>query len=351
MATCHRYRSQEALTTAEAVALAGRLPDLVPGFAPALGERRIETTLHGERIPDLGDLPGFELGHFSLTGSLGKPGPGTFDTFREVLSRAGEPVGRLGLFQVSMGFEEKSSKQNARGFDTVLAGFRAGEHGVSPWFGYSSNGSRFTTDKPYAREVLGRVIEQLELPLSIRDEGGSWWLEHRDGGYLFVSRTRGPGGACPGVFRCAWPGADAARLVDAMESFLALCASPKRFAPEWRAAGLPGGDERVPAAREILAALHGAALPHAGLAHGGLELQATLFADDLASLEVLRRLSGAGDETLTPLGTAGEPGVSLAFATTADGHRLDLESRVALGPAEWGSRLNLSLEEWGGGRK
>jgi hypothetical protein len=336
MAETCSYRSETLLSVPELAEFDRRLSREVNGylgFEPGSCQNVYLEDL--ESLPELPALTGAKLGRTVIFGRLrGEP----WDAFREVLWRAPQLLPSENS-EVQVGFEERESRQGARAYDTVSSTFRAGQ----PFFCYGANGSRVAKEPSYARSFLAEVIEALELPLELTTEGEEYFLRHSRGGTLHLPR-KGSRNQNPKAFHCALDGATGDELADLMQAFLTRFASDKRLNQSWQiwtASNLifkpmPGAEELYRAVRE------------ADFPADQYELHLTVFIEGLEGLDLWQGLVSGETQIFTEVGSvelSKTNWLKTGVVTTSEGHRLDVETRLEMDPAEIEEVLGVKVEQ------
>lgn len=336
MAETCTYRSEGLLSTSLIVDLDSRLSQEMKGYGGFQSGSRQSVYLEAlESLPELPALTGAKLGRTVISGKLASE---PWDVFREVLRRAPQ------LFpaessQVQVGFEERESRQSVRAYDTVSSTFRVGK----PFFCYGANGSRVAKEPSYARGFLAEVIEALELPLELTTEGEEYFLRHSRGGTLHLS-MKGLKNQNPRAFHCEMEGATEDELVDLMQRFLSRFAGEKRFGQSWQiwtASNLIF--KPIPEAENLYRSVR-----EAGFPADEYELQTTVFIDGLEGLDLWQGLVSGDTQMFTELGSvelSKTNWLKTGVVTTSEGHRLEVETRLEMDPAEIEEILGVKVEQ------
>lgn len=262
---------------------------------------------------DAGDWP--ELVNLTVRGHLPEkndPMP-VFRDLLEGLSAAADSDVRA---IVSMGFEEKSSKQNKRAYDMFNAEL-CSDYGR---LCYAANGSRISDDPGYASEAFGHMAQELDVPMIVEKTDIGFTLKHLDPGGE-IRLTGGFADNNPEGFWCN-TGASVDRLLSAVEKSRDVISSGKIIAVDWFLGprlelGPAPGAAACAKVIDLLARLAPQAKSYSFTVRYRLS--------ELGKLEALRKLCGKDDEIFTSVidfeqadGGLG----NLRVQTTADGYNL-----------------------------
>ncbi len=206
-----------------------------------------------------------------------------------------------------VGFEERESRQNKRGYDTLSIEVRADKQMVN----YSANGSKAATDKEYCQALFGQMIQALDLPLGLEAEAGVYRLAHQQDGFLRT--TGGFKGRNPTGFWCEVP-ANTGNLLSALVYAEKTLSSGKVFARDWVVSANPelGPRPGAAACAQVLALLM-QSQPQAE----HFEITLNYLLDDAAQLAGLRALCEQDDVIFTDAFTFEQPGGGLGYVRIA----------------------------------
>ncbi len=274
-------------------------------------------------LPKLEDLRGITFLDVTTTGHLStKKDP--WPTFNETIDR-GSQLASVGVLHMMCGFEERSSKQTRRGYDSVAVQNCRGRL----FFSYSANGSKVSTDQVYKQSFMDEMIRTVGLPLILQEKSGSFILTHSRGGELNIMRAY-PGGLAPESFWCELPGESPRAGLEKLKIFLDRFATEKRFTYEWmvrRDYGEVGWAQKEPElSRKIYALLLVSELPA-----DSYDLDMEFSLREIDGLEVVRGFLGPKDKVFSRLCSFdlskrnyGE----FAVITSSKGHQLELTLRL-----------------------
>ncbi len=268
-------------------------------------------------LPKLYNFKGIRLKSINTDGYLPLKDK-SLDIFRDILQMGEMTIGNIGLLLVRCGFEEKSSKQTKRGYDSVSIRIEKGKK----YFGYGANGSNVDKDTKYRKEFMARLIRIADLPLKIVEGNDSFRLVHTESGELKTLKSFF--GKDPSSFFCEIPGASIDELVDRMQVFLIEFASKKRFVYDWGVlcSGYPDP--------EISKRIYEMALA-ANFPAERYFLIVEFSIDDIQGIEIFRNLCGPKDDVYTRLCSFDLPEDNygeIKIVTTSKGHQLRLTLRT-----------------------
>ncbi|MHB0939887.1 MAG: hypothetical protein ACYC6A_26120 [Armatimonadota bacterium] len=279
----------------------------------------------GEGLPELGAVKGIRFGSINAMGLLSlKKEP--FSDFRQILTQ-GASIARMGRLILHVGFEEKNSKQTKRGYDVISILI---ERGKQSW-GYSANGSLVSNDPHYCAGFFRRLVEIIQLPLSIREDEQGVHITHTIPGCEYRG---GQQPIYPSGFFCDLPDDSVDQLVSRMEIALQEFASTKRFVYQWDV--LPDLTGRlfqpIPESLELYHMVAAAGFP--AERH---EVHVDFFMDTIEGVDALQPLCGAKDVIFSHICSFNidkDRWANLEVETTMQGHRIRLETRLPVDTRE-----------------
>lgn len=230
--------------------------------------------------------------------------------------------------EIAIGFEEQTSKQTKRAYDTILWKFANGRQ----LFGYSANGSRINDDRAYRRTAFVELIKRLHLPLVMKDLPDGFVLGHARGGELAILAASGFNDENPSSFFCEIPTLTPEGVSNLLLTALQGSSSGKLIEFHWSVRTSPPHPSRnlddtteSPQVFRFLAT--------AGLPADSFDLQLEPRPRTLSDLEVLRSLMGPKDSLLFPVGAfqfAPQAFANVAVRASTRGFAVEISSRLPL---------------------
>jgi hypothetical protein len=156
----YNYLSRDSLTIKQIAEVENAIRNKYSGFLGSSPDEEHNAYLNPHKLVELPAIQGITFEKISTRGYLNKKNE-PWDAFHLILEKAADTIGRLGLLMVSCGFEEITSKQNKRSFDT--AGIRIEKGKI--FFTYRANGSSVRKNPSYRKEFLKKMINTLSLPM------------------------------------------------------------------------------------------------------------------------------------------------------------------------------------------
>lgn len=229
---------------------------------------------------------------------------------------------------ITIGFEEQTSKQSQRAYDTVRWKYTNGRHG----FGYSANGSRITDDNTYRKTAFRGLIDLLDLPLIIDDLPSGFILRHAAGGELSIHVAGGFDDENPSSFTCEIPTLTPEGVAELLLSAVHGSSSGKLMSFQWSVRTSPPyagcNPDDTTESPQVFRFLASADLP----AHT-YDLQLEPRLRTLSDLEVLRPLMGPKDSLLLPVGAfqfAPQAFANVEVRASQHGFTVEVSSRLPL---------------------
>ncbi len=253
-----------------------------------------------------------------------------------VIKKLSHPPSGL-VAKVSIGFEERSSKQSKRNFDSLGWKTKGGRF----LFAYAANGSKARTDVPYRCEVITRLIAQLQLPLSIKSVPDGFILERTSAGVLEIHMAGGLNDENPSSFSCEIDTDDAERIGALVLKSLEVMGSGKIFEYTWAVYNDLMG--RVPdAITDGIETIRFAS--SANLTAESYEIQSLVTVQRLEDLDAIRLALPAKEEIVVQVGAfkyESDQFANVRVRAGTNGYRVELESR---NPIPSGLTAKLGIE-------
>lgn len=303
------------------MAILGKIADDFTDFKPRGPFRGSSLDIE---VKQLSELPTekVQYAYTTISGLL----PAKLEVVRQSIAGVIEKLSRVPsslAAGVSLGFEERSSKQSKRSFDTVEWKTKGG---VS-FFAYSANGSKARTDVAYRREALSHLIAQLHLPLSIKSVPDGFVLERTSAGLLEVHMAGGFNDENPSSFSCEISMAEAEHIGALVLRSLEVMGSGKLFGYEWSVRNDLKG--RVPdLITDGIEAIRFAS--QAGLPADSYALQSQVTISALDDLEGIRAALPPKEDIVVQVGAFkfdSDKFANVQVRAARSGYRIEVESR------------------------
>lgn len=290
------------------------------------------------RVKQLSVLPmeNVQYAYTTVEGSL----PAKMEVVKQslvgVIQKLSHPP--LGLVaKVSIGFEERSSKQSRRYFDSLGWKTRGGKF----LFTYAANGSKASTDVAYLCKMISRLIEQLQLPLSIKSVPQGFILEHTSAGVLDIHMAGGLNDENPSSFSCEIGTVDADLIGTLVLESLEMMGSGKIFEFTWAVYNDLKG--RVPdTITDGIEAIRFAS--SANLTAESYEIQSSVTVQRLEDLDAIRLALPAKEEIVVQVGAfkyESDKFANVRVRAGTNGYRVELESRNPI-PSGLAAKLGIA---------
>jgi len=275
--------------------------------------------LHPKKLePELCSMKGVQIIDINTTGRLSPKG-NPWSKLYQVVELLHD-VGNIGQLMVSCNFEEKSSKQSHRHYDSVYLRVNKGVNHL----GYSANGSKIMSDHSYAKVFFNRFIEETRVPISMREEEECYYLDHSKSGHLRILRS-GVRGKNPTSFSCEIEDMTAKDILDEMKDFINIFSSGKIFGFRWSAHCSPG-EESAAVSKQIFDSIVTLQVP--AESH---ELDMEITLSEISGLETIKSLCGKKDRLFCEICSFDLPGdnyANIKIETSHKGHAISLEMRT-----------------------
>jgi len=259
--------------------------------------------------------------------------------FKSVLENVDEQVKQFCACFLSVGYEEKNTKQSKNGYEVV--GLKV-DQGVFH-FTYRANGSKICTDHDYGKSTVSGLINRLGLPIRVEEGEGFYKLIPQQG-ELKILQHGGLFGKNPSAFFYELNENDPEKLITMLQTAYEFLSSGRVFECSWRC--LPRFAEDSPYNDNLFSFFD--LLRHQDLPAISYDLDLELQVKELADLDGLQSLCRDQDQMYTRLisfdideDNYGE----LTVKTTREGHRLQLEMRLAENVEKVTSALGLTFKE------
>ena len=315
------YRIDKEFTLEQLQSIRSRARESFEGFVDFNSEESRQTYLGPmTHLPKLEEFPGVGLLDVVTTGNVStKEDP--WSIFEEVFAR-GSKIASLGAVEILCGFEEGSSRQTKRGYDSV------GLHSLRGrlFFSYDASGSKVSSDPTYRRDFVKEMIQVLRLPLVFEEKDGHFTLKHADNGQVRILRAM-VGGLDPEAFWFELPGESYTSALDTVRAFLDEFATKKRFTNQWIVRRDFGGSaEKQPElSKRIYDLLVSLQLPA-----NSYELDLEFRAEELGALDAVREFLGSKGTMFSRLCSfdlLGDNYGEFTIITASAGHQLELVLR------------------------
>lgn len=291
---------------------------------------------HPKALPCLTELAGAALRAVRIEGRVStKKDP--WGDLKAVVEH-GASILEDGALRIGVEFAESRSAPNRHRAQSLSIGMGQG----GTFLDFSAANTLLGTDREYAREVFTRLAATGHLPFRVAERGADFFLEGTQGCELRPNHA-GIGGANPCAFRIAVPIHGAADSIALLTTIHADLGSGKLFAANWTASTVFDGRpfESMTEGPSVYEAV-----VRAGLRVESYFVHATLLLTELEGLDALRSACGPKDEVCTSLAAFPLPPYNyfnLSVVTSANGHRLDGESRLPVDIAEIGKTLGVEF--------
>jgi len=282
----YKYLSVDKLTLSQLLAFREISRTKYTGFRETLGEDPNHGYFELTKLPALEAFRGIELKEIRTEGHL-PVDEDPFHTFRQIFNNDAEKIGESGLLIIRCGFEEKSSIQSKRGYDTVSIKLEKGKM----FFGYSANGSNVDKKIDYRKEFIRRVLEVTHIPVTMIEREGYFILEHKLSGDIKILKG-GFGGKNPAAFQCEILDGTVDELMIKMEEFLSEFASEKRYKYSWTATC--SGSAETEINNKIYDFVVSADFPA-----DKYSLDIEFLIDEISTIETIKNLCGPNDKVFT----------------------------------------------------
>lgn len=224
--------------------------------------------------------------------------------------------------RIRIGFEERQSKQSRSSCDTVGLSFTDGN--VS--FSYYADGSKVAKDLEYRRTFYSRLIDEMSLPLSLRDVQGGFIFVHRNLEGLEILRG-GENGKNPSAFHCQISKEETGGYGGKLMRALGEIGSGKIFHFQWLiGTGRGGNPVHLPASGGEVFRFISSMKPSAE----DYELQAQATFYSLDELDLIRSSVSRKDSILVQVGAFAfdaERFANVEVRANEQGYQINLESR------------------------
>ncbi len=281
--------------------------------------------------PPLASSSDVILGYTTVTGHLGTKMESIQSSLASLLGQLNQAPAST-VVGVTIGFEEKESKQTTHTADAIEWRKESGSH----FFMYAANGSKVRSDADYRQQATQRLIHDLKLPLAIRTAPDGFTLGHTADGKVQVHAARGLDGKNPTTFSCELTmDGGLGRIETMLMNGLAIASSGKLFHYHWflRTArlGRPPGD--VKEGGEVLDFMRAS-----GLTATKYHVGSQLLINDLRALESLRMMFAGSDSLVVQVGAykiTDAQFVNVSVRATDVEYAIELESNRPL-PTDYG---------------
>jgi len=312
-----------------------------PCFESRIGELRDAAFLQPKKaLPSLAGLSGVQIISVRVQGHI-PPEMDTKEAFREVFNKGKESIGSVGGLSCSVGFEEISSRQSRRAYDTLSVTIAEGRR---RFITYCANGSKVMKDPAYTWHFVQDFVQRLVLPVRFKVVGSHFYLEHDDPEMTLQRLRAGLDGADPCGFRCEVDWEDEV-LLEKMFDILPVIATDRRFDIHWAANTIhesPSPEESDRANRAFWEQVIRCEFPADGyFVHIDLRVRA------LADLEALGRLCGPDDVSYVTLCTFAieEEIGEVRTEIKTQGYRLLFECSAPVDVARLSAILGIAFRE------